>query len=106
MTGRIRGHYRIDSTGHVQPLGDVNGLAKPYTIPLSVLQNQPCYRRARLRRITTAGTGAFVLGLLLLSLMPQIERAVLSAQSARLAQARAIYIQDHPPLQMALSKHR
>jgi len=83
----------LHSTGRVESLADVNALAKPYTIPLSLLQKQPSYRQSRCKQISMAGLSICVVGASLLAMMPQVERAVLSAQAARLASARAAY---HP----------
>jgi hypothetical protein len=99
MSGHIRGHYRIDSRGRVEPLLDVNASAKPYTIPL------PVHRQSHVRQFSVAGVSIFVMGLSLMALLPQIERQIVSAQAAHIAMVRAAYIHNHPALQQLL-KHR
>jgi hypothetical protein len=106
MCGRIRGHYRIDSSGRVEPMTDVNSAARAYTIPRAVLANRPENVRRRLKRMSVAGMSFFFLGVGLLVAMPWIELAFLSAQSAHLASVRASYIQNHPGLKVALDERR
>ena len=99
MSGRIRGHYRIDSRGRVEPLTDVNASAKPYTSPL------PEHQRSHMRQLSVAGLSIFVVGISVMALLPQIERHIVSVQAAHIASVRAAYIQSHPALQSLLRKH-
>jgi hypothetical protein len=99
MSGRIRGHYRIDSRGRVEPLLDVNASARPYTFPTKSTRQSP------MRQFSVAGLGIFVMGLSLMALLPQIERHIVSSQAAHIAMVRAAYIHNHPALQHLL-KHR
>ncbi len=99
MSGRIRGHYRIDSRGRVEPLLDVNASAKPYTFPAMTNRQSP------MRQFTVAGLSIFVVGLSVMALLPQIERQIVSAQAAHIASVRAAYIHNHPALEQLL-KHR
>jgi hypothetical protein len=105
VSGRIRGHYRIDSSGRVEPLADVNAEARPYALPQVVPLNQRGKVKSRLNRRSIAGASIFILGIGMLFAMPQIEQAMLSAQSAHVASVPAKYVQKHPGLKTILDNY-
>jgi hypothetical protein len=101
VSAHVRGHYRIDARGCVEPITDVNALAKPFTLPLSVMQKKT--KRSNLVMIAIA---FFVLGLgaSMMAALPQIQRMVIAAEASHSASLRAAYIRSHPALQALLSK--
>jgi hypothetical protein len=106
MSGRIRGHYRIDSRGQVQPLGDVNAAARPCTFPPASVSTQVKTRRSRLVRMMAYSAILAGLGLSLPGALPMMQRKLLAAEAAHYAAARQSYIQSHPELVALLAKHR
>lgn len=88
MSARIRGHYRIDSSGRVEAMTDVNSAALKSRIPPPV-PAEPL--QSRLIRICVAGfvTAALCVGGMLA--MPEIQRYIVSSQSARYAMVRHMH---------------
>jgi len=85
VSARIRGHYRIDSSGRVEPMTDVNAPALKLRLPPPVFPSQ---HNSRLVRISIAGIVALTLGIGGMLALPQIERRIISAQAAEFASVR------------------
>jgi hypothetical protein len=103
MGARIRGHYRIDPLGRVEPITDVNALAKPFTLPLSVMQKKTG-KRSHLIHVSVAGVILFSTGVSLMAALPQIQRMVIAAEASHTASQRQAYIHSHPQLEALLAK--
>ena len=88
MSARIRGHYRIDSSGRVEPMTDVNGPALKICRPPAVIPNQ---YHSRLVRISIAGIVGVVLGVGGMLALPQIQRRLVSNQAAQFAMVRHMH---------------
>jgi len=106
MSARIRGHYRIDVMGRVEPITDVNALAKPFTLPLSVMQGKKPGKRSHVVQVSIAGMILFGMGVSLMAALPQIQRMVIAAEASRISSQRQAYIHSHPQLEALLAKRR
>jgi hypothetical protein len=105
MPARVRGHYRIDASGRIEPLLDVNEAALPYTLPKIALRREPMSLHSHMKQIILAGVGICVVLSGLVAMLPRIERLILSEQARQIAMARADYIQKHPTLESLLKHH-
>jgi hypothetical protein len=88
VSARIRGHYRIDSAGRVEPMTDVNQAALRFHTMPPALPNQ---RHARAVRLSIIGFVSAVLTVGTLLALPQIQRAITSAQYAQIATIRRMH---------------
>jgi hypothetical protein len=104
VSGRIRGHYRIDSSGRVQPLLDVNGAAKPYTLPSTRQTRRRSSVHSHMRQFIAGGIAICIALGSLLAMLPRIERLILTEQAKQIAMVRADYIQKHPALETLLKR--
>jgi len=87
VSGRIRGHYRIDSAGRVEPVTDINQAALKFRAPPPL----PNRHNSRLVRISIAGFTGMVLCVGGMLAMPQIQRALISAEYAQIAPIRHMH---------------
>ena len=91
MSGRIRGHYRIDQLGRVEMLADVNGSAielasHPLVAPTrrGLMPHQN-----RIAHYLVVGLIIIGLGGLSTSALPYLERKIANAQIAKVIATRA-----------------
>jgi hypothetical protein len=88
VSARIRGHYRIDSSGRVEPITDVNSAAlkvRPQVSPL------PGHRSLRITRISILGAIAMVICISGMLAMPSFQRYLISIESQRYATVRHMH---------------
>jgi hypothetical protein len=105
MSGRIRGHYRIDSAGRVEPLGDVNASLQRFVYQPALRRNPADVRKARLTKICVAGFTLCTIGLGLMASLPTIQRMIISAESSRMASIRKQFLRHHPGLDPSATIH-
>jgi hypothetical protein len=88
VSAHIRGHYRIDSSGRVEPMTDVNGPALKMRVPPPLAPNQ---YESRWVKISIAGIVALTLGIGGALAIPQIQQRFMSAQAANFASVRHLH---------------
>ncbi len=88
MSARVRGHYRIDSHGRIESMLDVNSAAlklrRPRPVPIHQMQTLAA-------RLAVYGLVAMLLCAGGVLVMPQMERAFLASQYARLVTVRHMH---------------
>jgi hypothetical protein len=94
VTGRIRGHYRIDPSGRVESMLDVNGSALQFRPPVPSART-PLERKTRLARFAIGSLIFAACGLALMMALPAIDRLLLSPDVARYASLHSLYSKVH-----------
>jgi len=105
MSGRIRGHYRIDAAGRVEPISDVNASLAKCVCTSPPRRDPVAERRSRLGKICMVGLGLFCLGLALMASLPEIQHVIVATENAHMALIRKTYLQAHPGLTPAATGH-